>query len=795
MLISLDWLKMYVDIEENINDLEHALTMIGQEVEAIEEQGEGLNSVVVGKVVELGQHPEADKLTLCKVNVGEEELQIVCGATNHKLGDKVAVAKVGAVLGGNFKIKKSKIRGVESFGMMCSGKELGISEENDGILILDSEAIVGMNLKEYMELNDVVFELEITPNRPDCLSHIGIAREVAAYYDRDVKYPEINLVESSEKIDGKIEVEIEDRELCKRYASRIIKGVEIKESPAWLVKRLASVGIRSINNIVDVTNFILMETGHPMHAFDYSKIDGNKIVVRKAKKDEKITTLDGVERELKEGILVIADENKVVAVAGIMGGANSEVSKETTDILLEVAYFTPENIRRTSKEMILSSDSAYRFERGIDIEDTEYVIDRAAELIKSIAGGDVLCGKVDVKVENSVQNSILFNICRLNKFLGKDIPEERVVKIFENLEFGVEKLDVEEFKITPPFYRGDIERAADLYEEVLRMYGFDNIEAKMPEENIESGKVDENMANVEKYKSYLVEMGLQEVINYSFIPENATTNLNMGEVETVKLINPINEDMVVMRPTLIHSLVVNMRDNFNKNIFDLKLFEVSRVFEKTENPQPNEVVKIGIAIGGRERKNLWDAKPENYDFYDIKAYVEKTLELSGISSYKLDRTNNLTFHPGRGADIFIGRDIIGSFGELHPDVAESYSLKEKAYVAELDMAKILKYVKKKNSYKRIAKYPAVNRDLAFVLSEDKLVGNMVSDIAKQSPLIESVELFDVYKGERLEAGLQSAAVNILMRSDKGTLNDEDVNKVMDKIFKVVEKNYGGKLRA
>ena len=793
MLVSLQWLKQYVDINESIEELEMALTMIGQEVEAIEEQGKYLNKVVIGELLEVGQHPEAEKLTVCKVKVGEDKvLQIVCGAKNHKVGDKVAAATEGAVLPGDFKIKKSKLRGVESYGMLCSEKELELSEGHDGIMILPPDAPVGMELKEYLKADDIVFELEITPNRPDCLSHMGIAREVAAYYKRDLKEPVVNAVETSEK--NEVKVKIDATDLCGRYSAKVVKGVEIKESPEWLKKRLSAIGIRSINNVVDVTNFIMMEYGHPIHAFDYDKISGKEIVVRRAANGEKIVTLDGKERELDSNMVVIADSEKAVALAGIMGGANSEVDSNTKNILIEVASFMPENIRKNSKKLGLSSDSSYRFERGVDIEDGIKIAERAAALIKEVAGGEILSGTTDCYPSKYESKEIVLNLSVLNKFLGKEIPENEVTDILSRLQLKVEKCCDDHLKVVPPSFRGDLERKADLYEEVLRMYGFANIPAKMPVEDIKPGIISKENMEIDLMKSQLKDIGLQEVINYSFIPENALEKIK-ATAETIKLTNPINEDMVVMRPTLIYSLLCNIRDNFNRNISDLKLFEVSRTFIDSKQQLPFEPVKIGIAIAGRDNRTLWNAKPESYDFYDLKGIVDQFMEKNGLKKVEIRRSSNPTFHPGRSADICAGRDVIGTFGEIHPDVLENMGIEERVYIAEIDMVKLIKYSKNKIDYKKVVKYPAVGRDLAIVVAEDILVGSMVKEIEKISDLVEKVELFDIFRGEKVGENLKSVAVNMSFRASDRTLGEEEINGLTDSILKMVDTKFGGKLRS
>ncbi len=796
MLISLNWLKEYVDINEDIMELENALTMIGQEVEDIEEKGKHLDKVFVGQIVEFGKHPDSDKLTLLKVDIAKgEPLQIICGATNHKLGDKVAVATEGAILPGDFKIKKAKVRGVESFGMLGSEKELGIGEENDGIMILPEDAPLGKLLRDYLDINDVVFELEITPNRPDCLSHIGIAREVAAYYKRKVKYPGVKIDTISEETANRIKVDIVAKNKARRYTSRVIKNVTIQESPKWLQNRLKSIGLKPINNIVDITNFVMMEYNHPMHAFDANKIEGDTIFVREATEGEVIITLDGEERKLEAGELVIADKTKAIAIAGVMGGANSEIDINTKDVILEVAHFEPTLIRKTSKRLALSSDSSYRFERGIDVDDAEVVINRATSLIQEISGGEVLNGLVDKYHEKYEKREIKFDLDRLYKFIGKELSVNIVGDILTSLNIELVNVNEGTMTVTPPSYRDDLLRPADLYEEIIRMYGFDNIEAKMPVENIKGGYIYEETLSVDRYKRELVKMGLQEVINYSFVPKDAMEKINV-EAETIDILNPISEELATMRLSLIYSLLANIRDNFNRNIFDLNLFEVSRIFVNDENIKlAKEEVKIAIGIAGKGVKNLWSVKPEDYDFFDMKGYVENLLSISGIDRYQIHRSENPTFHPGRSAEIRMGRDVLGTFGEIHPDVAERLDIKKhKAYVAEFDMKKLVKYGSLKLKYEGIVKYPAVERDLAIVLDKDILVGNMLLDIKKIDKRIENVELFDVYEGEKVETGKKSVAINVILRSPNGTLEEAEIIEVIEKILGSIKKKYNGEIR-
>ena len=794
MLISLDWLKQYVDIKEDIKELENTLTMIGQEVEAIDEQGKDLAKVVIGQITEYGKHPEAEKLTLLKVNIGaEEELQIVCGAPNHKLGDKVVVATIGAVLPGDFKIKKSKIRGVESQGMLCSEVELGLGNDGDGIIILPEDAPIGEEYRKYAGLDDVIFELEITPNRPDCLSHIGIAREVAAYYGRKVKYPSYTLSEVIDSVNNYAKVRVEDKERCKRYMGRVIRNVTVAESPEWLKKRIRAMGLKPINNIVDITNFVMFEYNQPMHAFDLDKLENNTVVVRAAENGEKITTLDGVERELVNGELVIADEVKPIAIAGIIGGQATQIEAETKNVFLEVAYFTPDNIRKSAKKLGIVTDSGYRNERGLDIENLPEVIDRAAALIAEVASGEVLDEVIDKYIEKPQKFEIPLNLTKLNTFIGKKLEFDTVGKILSNLGLGIKTLSQDMLLITPPTYRTDLTRPEDLYEEVIRMYGFENIEAVMPVEDIESGLKDSKISVADNLKEILKEIGLHEVINYTFIPREALDILKIKD-KVIEISNPLSEDMVIVRPTLMYSLLANIRDNFNRNQFDLRFFEVSKVFTPAEE-LANEDLRICVAIAGKPERTLWNPKPKAYDFYTMKGYVEKLLEYMGINRYKLERSSNENFHPGRSADIKIGNDVIGTFGEVHPDVLEAMDIKrERAYVADIDLARAEKYIKSAVKYERIVKYPEVTRDLAIVMDKDILVGNMVEDLKRVSPLIEKIEIFDVYEGEKIDADKKSVAISIVLRNKVKTLEEKEINDVVTKVLETISKKYRGEIR-
>ena len=798
MLISLNWLKQYIDLDGiEINEMENALTMIGQEVEKIDIVGGNLDKVVVAHLEEVKKHPNADSLTLCKVNNGKEILQIVCGATNHKTGDKVALAQVGARLKEDFTIKKGKIRGEESNGMLCSEDELGIGSDKDGIIILPEDAPVGVPFKDYLGINDTVFELEITPNRPDCLSHIGIARELSAYYGKELKYPETEIKnEIEEKTSDNVKVTIEDSNLSRRYVTRILKNVTVKESPKWLKERIEAIGLRSINNIVDVSNFILMEMNHPNHVFDLDKIEGNEIKVKSAVKGDKLVTLDEQERELEDGDIVICDSKKILALGGVMGGLDSEVTDNTKNILLEVAHFNSQNVRKTSRRLTLSSDSSYRFERGIDVEDSIKVINRLANLIQEVAGGEILNGYVDVYPVPHENKVAELNFERLNRFVGKVIPREKVIEILRNLEIDV-KDNGETLTLTAPSYRGDLELEQDYFEEVIRMYGFDNIENILPRVDINKNSTLDTTKLTDRVKTICASVGLKEVINYSFIPKDALQKLKFTGVSEDKLIdisNPITEDFVTMRPTLLYSLIKNAKDNMNRNVSNIRFFEVSRTFEKAEE-LAKEDIKVGIILAGENDKTLWNPKPVHYDFYDLKGIVEEIFSKLKFQSFSIKRSVQTEFHPGRSADVFVGKEYIGSFGEIHPDVLENFGLNKKTVlVAEFNIELIKKYINKPFVYQGIVKYPAVPRDLALVMNENILVGDVLKTIEKIDKKVEKVELFDIYQGIGVEPGKKSVAISILLRDDSKTLEEKEINDIIDKILAKMKKDYMAELR-
>lgn len=803
MLISLNWLKDYINLDENIDikELENALTMIGQEVENIELQGENLKNILTSKILELKMHPDSDHLTVCQVDNGSFVSQVVCGASNHKEGDIVAMAQVGAKLSEDFVIKKGKIRGIESNGMLCSETELGVGNDNSGIIIFPKDTKLGIPLNEYYNLNDIIFELEITPNRPDCLSHIGIARELSAYYNTELKMPKINNHKVSEEL---IDINIKDN-LSKRYMARVIKNVKVGPSPKWLVTRLASMGIRSINNLVDISNFIMIETNQPNHIFDFDKLKSNKIIVDKARNDEKFTTLDSKERILSNDDIVIRNGEEVIALAGVMGGENTEVSENTNNILIELAHFDNISVRRTSRRHSLISESSYRFERAVDTENFDYVMNRLTDLIVEIAGGEV-CDINDVYPVKKEKNICQLSLDRMNRFIGKVIPKEKVIEIFNKLEIKVvDKGDT--LELTAPSFRGDLINQFDYFEEVIRMYGFDNIENKMPKITLSENRLNDTTKYTTDIKVLVSNLGLREVINYSFIPANSFEKLNMNidSENIITLKNPIVEEFSVLRPTLMYSLLKNVKDNLNRGQEDIRFFEVSKRFvlsdDKIEKSvyinekRVSERETLGIVLSGSFTKNLWAPKPESYDFFDMKGIVEAMFDKLNFKSYQLRRSVNSSYHPGRSVDLFVGKELIGTFGEIHPDVLENMEIdRNRVIYAEIYLDLLLKYINKGVKYKGLSKYQSVPRDIAVVVKEEVLVGDMIKSIQKVDKLIEKVELFDIYRGIGVKPGFKSVAISIVMRDDNKTLEEKDINSVMDKIVGKLKKEFDAELR-
>ena len=797
MNVTLKWLKNYIDFELSASELADRLTMLGIEVESVKQPGAELEGVVVGSVNAIKPHPNADKLVLCQVDIGEtEELQIVCGAPNVREGMHAPVATIGTTLPIGLTIKRAKLRGETSQGMLCSEKELALSEDAAGLMELSTDIPIGTPLATALGLDDTLFELEITPNRPDCLSLIGVAREIRAETGNPLKLPPVDFSEDGADIREVTSVTIEAPDLCPRYAARVIRGVKVGHSAAWLQQRLESVGIGVINNIVDITNFVLMEYGQPLHAFDYHKLAENRIVVRRAGVGETLTTLDGVDRKLTTDMLVIADAEKPVALAGVMGGYDSEITEATCDVLLESAYFNPSSIRATAKTFGMSTEASYRFERGADPGIVLAALDRAAQLITELAGGTVCKGIVDVYPGKQPLTEIQLCPKRVNLVLGTEIEPATMEEILTRLGFDV-SISGSVYWVTVPPFRSDITREIDLIEEIARVYGYDNIPTTLPKGDIPVPTLDRKVEVRRRVKQCLLAAGMMEAVNYSFSDPNSFDKIRFAADNPLRnalpLQNPLSPEMSVLRTTLLPGLLDNARRNRNHQIDTIALFEIGSVFIR--NGEQQEPERVSGVLAGQVGDGVSSNPYREPDFYDIKGIVEGVLEVCGVSDYTLQKTDAPTFHPGRNAAVLFGGRQIGIFGEAHPEVLENYDLPYKAYLFEFDMEALTDAAIFAKRFEPISVYPKVERDLAIVVDKETLSDMPTELIYKTGgEWVESIRLFDVYEGEQVPEGKKSLAYAITYLSASETLTDKAVNALHDKIVKRLNQELGAELR-
>ena len=797
MNVTLNWLKAYIDFEFSPSELADRLTMLGVEVESVKHLGTELEGVIVGSVTSIRPHPNADKLVLCQVDTGEtEELQIVCGAPNAREGMLAPVATIGATLPVGLTIKSAKLRGETSQGMLCSEKELGLSGDAAGLMELLTDIPLGTPLSEALGLDDVVFELEITPNRPDCLSLIGVAREIRAETGNPLKLPTVDPQENGINLQDLTSVTIDAPDLCPRYAARVIQGVKVAESPAWLQQRLESVGIGVINNIVDVTNFVLMEYGQPLHAFDYHKLAENRIVVRRARDDEQITTLDEVERELTSDMLVIADAEKPVALAGIMGGYNSEITETTCDVLLESAYFNPLSIRATAKALGISTEASYRFERGADPGAVLAALDRAAQLIAELTGGTICDGIVDVYPGQQPLTEIQLRPERVNFVLGTTIETAEMVQILDRLGFDVD-ITGKVYQVVVPTFRSDVTREIDLIEEIARVYGYDNIPTTLPKGDIPVPAPTPKTEARRRIKHFLLAAGMMEAVNYSFCDPNCFDKIRLNADDplrnTLQLRNPLSPEMSVLRTTLTPGLLENAQHNRNHQIDTIALFEIGGVF--VHDGKEKEPERVTGVLAGQIGEGVYSDPYRHPDFFDIKGLVEGMLEVCGVVDWTLQKTDALTFHPGRNAEVLLGNRRIGVFGEVHPEVLENYDLPYKAYLFEFDLEGLADAATFAKRFEPISIYPKVARDLAIVVDKETL-SDMPTELIYTTggDSVDSVRLFDVYEGEQVPEGKKSLAYTITYHSATETLTDKAVNTLHDEVVKCLNRELGAELR-
>ena len=794
MNLSMRWLKEFVDTDENMTPREfsEAMTMSGSKVEGYEIEGEKIKNVVVGKVLSIEKHPDADKLVVCQVEVGlDEPIQIVTGAKNLTVGDLVPVAKHQSVLTDGTKITKGKLRGVPSYGMMCSVAELGVTVNDfpyaieDGIMVLQEDCKPGDDIREVLGFNDTKVEFEITSNRPDCFSVIGLAREAAATFNKELKLHTPQVKGGNGDCTDMLDVKIEAPELCKVYSAKIVKNVRVKPSPRWMRERLRAMGVRPINNIVDITNYVMLEYGQPMHAFDLRFVNEGKIRVRLAKEGEKITTLDGVERNLKATNLVIADADKPIAIAGVMGGEYSGIVDDTTTIIFESANFLGSSVRLTAKDHGMRTDASSRYEKGLDPNAVLPALNRACELVEMLDAGDVMDGVIiDKHFDETSRVTIPFEPEWTNKFLGTDISKEAMIAYLEKIECTVEN-DI----ITVPTFRPDLQHKADIAEEVARFYGYNNI-ATTSVSGGAQGKYSPEQKFTRTLNQSMLAMGMNEILTYSFISPKYYDKILMPQDcelrNSVTIRNPLGEDTSVMRTTALPSMMEILSKNYNNRNASAYLYEICREYIPTE---PDKLpIEKEVLIAGMYG--------DNADFFTAKGILEELLNKAGLKDYDIEASSEeYSFHPGRCAVLSVQGEKLGVLGEIHPQCSENYGINTRVYIFKIDIAVLYKYANTEKSYTPLPKYPAVTRDIALLCDEAIPVITLQKAIANAGgKIVESIKLFDVYQGKQIEAGKKSVAFNITMRSSEGTLTDEQAGSAMKKIMTALEK-LGATLRS
>lgn len=796
MRVPYSWLKEYVDISLTPAELANELTDAGIEVESIFTLSKGVQGVFTAKVISVNQHPSSERLNVCIVDTGKAVKTIVTAATNVISDAIVAVALTGAVLADGKEITSAQFKGIVSEGMLCSAQELGIGsellspQEREGVLLLPQITPLGEDINSILALNDPILELSLTPNRADCLSIRNVAREVSA--DLGISFKnKIPSVKGNEiSSNDSIKIEILNNQLCPRYIGKIVSNIKIAPSPLWLQNRLRTAGVRPINNIVDITNYIMLEYGQPMHAFDYDLLKGKKIFVRNAFEGEKITTLDDIERELDTETLVIADAERAVAIAGIMGGADTEISSTSKSVLLESAVFEGSSIRKNSRKLGLRSEASHRFEKGLDIVAVEEAIERAAELIEALACGEPSKDNVDVFPAGFNPIEVIITLEDVNSLLGTNIGSEIVEKTFSRLQFSFQKHD-EKYVVKIPSYRRDITGMVDLVEEVARLYGYNNIPTTLPIGQTTQVNKTEDQIIEEIIVGTLTACGLNEVITYSFINQLWFDKLALTPEDplrnTIKIQNPLNEDQGVMRTTIVPSLLETVQRNFDRRNTVLNIFEIGKVYIQPMNPLPEERMHLAMFIGGVAEGD-WHNKNKAYNFYDLKGIVEELFAKLGASvEYK--PTADIPFcHPGRTAEIFIDGQMCGFIGEVHPNTAEKYDFPVRGYICELDVEMLKVYSSLVKVYKALPKYPSVARDLALIVPENVCADEIVKIISEQGgELLQKVNLFDVYSGEQIASGFKSLAYSLIYQSNLKTLTDEEIQVVQERIINALQK--------
>lgn len=795
MKISYNWLKKYVDLDLSPEELEDKMTFGGIEVEAIEKSGENLDQIIIGEIKEKYDHPNADKLAVCKVNDGKNDLQIVCGAPNCKSGQKIALAPIGTMLG-DFKIKKVNLRGEDSFGMICSEKELGISENHDGIMELPEDAPIGKKLSNYLEVKDTCYDVEITPNRPDLLGMIGVARDVAALLQKPLRLPKVTIKDGKESIRTYLSLQNDAPDLCTRYTARMIKDVTIKESPEWMKKHLRSIGLRPINNIVDITNFVMMEYGHPLHAFDYNDIAGKKIIMRKAQKNEKFSALNEKKYTLEESDLVIADEDKPIAIAGVIGGVNSHITPKTNVIVLEAANFLYSSIRNTSKRLNISTDSSYRFERDIADETVEKVSERATQLILQLAGGTLINGFLDSYPDPKDPIEIGLRRSRVKKILTIDISSDKIKQYLETLglELLREEEDIQTYRIPP--YRKDLTREIDLIEEIMRLHGYNNVETHIKPQNIMNNK---EFYLRRKAKDMLVNYGFSEVRNWNFADPENLDKLTISEEDerrqNAKLKNPLGDRFAIMRSILLPDILKNVIFNINHGQKDLKLFEMAKTFTRNGKKLAKEIYHVSGIMTGILNPIYWKEKQNKIDFFDLKGIVEELLSIIGVNNADFNNSKENYYQPGMGADILFDDLKIGSLGKLDPKIAQKFDIEQEIFAFDINLDKIFTLdLKLKPTYSEIPKFPPVLRDLSFLVEKKFNYADIINTMIEVDPALTQIDLFDEFTGKNIREDKRSLTFSLVFSSKTKTLTDEYIHNIINKVKNKLKEKYQIEMR-
>ncbi|MBS3809174.1 MAG: phenylalanine--tRNA ligase subunit beta [Desulfobacterales bacterium] len=790
MKVSLDWLRQYVDIDINASELADALTMAGLEVEAVIDPYEQLSSVVVGRIVKTSPHPDADRLLCCEVDIGSKTVNIICGAPNAQEGMNAPCALPGATLASGTEVKKSKIRGQVSEGMLCSKAELALGEDASGLMAIDSDFTPGTSLTDALNLADTVFEIGLTPNRPDCLSHIGVAREIAALLGKSLALPELPPVQTSGNAEDLTSVTIENPELCPRYAAQLVFDVTVAPSPDWLQQRLRAVGLKPINNIVDITNYVMMETGQPLHAFDFDRLEENRIVVRTPEGENSFTTLDGKIRQLDSETLLICDGKKPVALAGVMGGENSEIMEDTGRVLIESACFDPVSIRKTAKKMGITTDASYRFERGVDQQTTVYAMNRAAHLIAETAGSTMVEGIIDKHPRPPAEKTIRLSSARTNRHLGTSLGRDEIAGYLESISFTVSAEDADNLSVTPPSFRMDAERPEDLMEEVARLWGYNLINTTFPQITAQAEPPEKPLEVKEQLRDLMAGFGFHETINYAFNSANAADRLDLLPKDprrnTVNIMNPLSEEQAVMRTTLLPGLLETTQKNIFRQEKDLKLFETGKAFYQAGTRDlPHEVEMLCALWTGMRAPLAWHTKPQQCDFYDIKGAAESMLAGLGLANAAWtkmpDNACSYTL-PGRTAQVRFKDTYLGLAGEIRPSVLKHFDIGQPVFAFEIHIEALINCLSDTLAFKPIPKFPAVTRDITLIVDKAVEGGQILNHVrGAQTDLVEDVFLFDVYSGEPIPEGRKSISLRVVYRSFTRTLEDARVNEIHQQI--------------